>query len=406
MSSPLPMLKMSSMTVQRLLDRTAKPEIGFALFLVAAVAVSLVEYLKGAKPSYGENYFHYNNYVIFKTSLFNLIDQINLYAPHPDQYFDLYKYSPSFPLLMAVMARLPDWLGLTIWNALNTLPLFAAIMLLPGLSSRIRVTFCWLVAVDVMTSLHNAQSNGLMAALFILAFVLMERRRLVWAALCIVLMVYIKLFGLVALMLFALYPDKFKSALSVVGWTILIGIAPLLIVDAGYLIDQYQEWLRLLTTDHSENYGVSLLGLIESWTGFSPPKFLPLAAGAILLMAPLIKFSSYRSITFRLSLIASILIWVVIFNHKAESSTFIIASCGVALWYFAGARSMWHHILLVGSILLVTLSPTDFFPPCIRGEIIVPYKLKALPPVLIWSVIQYELWSGRRLRTAPSSQLS
>lgn len=375
----------------------AKPDTGFAIFVAAALIVSIVEYLKGIKPLYGANYFHYNNYIIFKSSLFNLLNQVNLYAPHPEQYFDLYKYSPSFPLLMAPMAWFPDWLGLTLWNAINTLPLFFAIMLLPNLSAGVRTTISWLVIVDVMTSLHNAQSNGIMAGLFILAFVLMERERLVWAALCIVLMIYIKLFGAVALLLFALYPGKLKSALAVVGWTIVIGLAPLLLVDPTYLAQQYSGWLKLLSADVSRSYGVSLLGLIQSWTGISPPKLWPLIAGAVVLILPVVRFNQFKSFAFRLMLLASVLIWVVIFNHKAESSTFVIASCGVALWYFADRRSLFHHILLVASLLLVTFSPTDLFPPFIRGHIIVPLKLKALPPVVIWLALQYELLRGRRI---------
>ena len=96
-------------------------------------------------------------------------------------------------------------------------------------------------------------------------------------------------------------------------------------------------------------------------------------------------------------LLASVLIWVVIFNHKAESNTFVLASCGVALWYFAADRSKFHHILLIASILLVTLSPTDLFPRYIRGELIVPYKLKALPPILVWLALQWELLRGKRI---------
>ena len=46
-------------------------------------------------------------------------------------------------------------------------------------------------------------------------------------------------------------------------------------------------------------------------------------------------------------LLASIMIWVVIFNHRAESPTFIIAITGVALWYYAQQQKPENYVLLV-----------------------------------------------------------
>ncbi|RME20836.1 MAG: hypothetical protein D6800_12755, partial [Candidatus Zixiibacteriota bacterium] len=71
------------------------------VYIAAAVGVSCIQYLKGAKPLYGEGYTHYNNYLIFKYSFLNLLAGKNLYVTHPEQYYDLFKYSPTFALLMA-----------------------------------------------------------------------------------------------------------------------------------------------------------------------------------------------------------------------------------------------------------------------------------------------------------------
>jgi len=43
----------------------------------------------------------------------------DLYAPYPNEYWDLYKYSPTFALLMAPLALLPTLAGLAGWNLLN-----------------------------------------------------------------------------------------------------------------------------------------------------------------------------------------------------------------------------------------------------------------------------------------------
>ena len=81
---------------------------------------------------------------------------------------------------------------------------------------------------------------------------------------------------------------------------------------------------------------------------------------------------------------ASILIWMVIFNHKAESPTFVIAVAGLAIWYIAQPATLVNKILIVFAFLLTVLSATDIFPAAIRKNYVIPYDLKALPCVFIW----------------------
>ena len=94
---------------------------------------------------------------------------------------------------------------------------------------------------------------------------------------------------------------------------------------------------------------------------------------------------------FRYLLICSILLWIVIFNHKAESPTFIIAMTGVALWFVKSKKSSLNIILFVSAVLLTSLSPTDLFPKYLKEEFVVPYTLKAFPCILIWLKITYDM---------------
>ncbi|MBK7855412.1 MAG: DUF2029 domain-containing protein [Bacteroidetes bacterium] len=76
-----------------------------------------------AKPaSLFLGYGHYNNYLIFKDSFQHFLQGLNLYANYPP--VDLFKYSPTFAVLMSPFAFLPDWLGLTLWNLLNAMLFF------------------------------------------------------------------------------------------------------------------------------------------------------------------------------------------------------------------------------------------------------------------------------------------
>jgi hypothetical protein len=82
---------------------------------------------------------------------------------------------------------------------------------------------------------------------------------------------------------------------------------------------------------------------------------------------------------------------MIIFNHKAESPTFVIALSGIAIWFFSQKKNYLNIILVVFAFILASLSPTDIFPAFLRKNIVIPYVLKAVPCILIWAKIIYEL---------------
>jgi hypothetical protein len=84
---------------------------------------------------------------------------------------------------------------------------------------------------------------------------------------------------------------------------------------------------------------------------------------------------------------------VVLFSTSSESSTYIIAFTGVAVWFVLQPRpyKAWPVFLLAFVLLLSSLSPTDLFPRSIRETWIIPYSLKALPCVLVWFTIAVQL---------------
>ena len=89
--------------------------------------------------------------------------------------------------------------------------------------------------------------------------------------------------------------------------------------------------------------------------------------------------------------LASILLWIVIFNHKAESPTFIIAMAGVALWFVTTRLTVFDKILFTLAIVFTVVSPTDVFPRFLRDHFVRPYSLKAFPCIVIWVKIIYDM---------------
>jgi hypothetical protein len=378
------------------IDFIFKPYSLTGILVVIILAISLQRYflpLKTFVPD-GVQYTQYNNYVIFKQSFHHLSHGKDLYSLYPGEHWDLYKYSPAFALLMAPLAFLPDLAGLTIWNLLNTLVLFFALSKLPFRNRNVFLGMMGFLLIEMLTATQNSQSNCLIAGFILLAFVLMEDNKPALASLLIVSTVFIKIFGIVALLIFLLYPQKLKSALWTALWTLLFLILPLLVISPVQLLEQYQSWFRLLVNDRSAWEGLSLAGVLDKWFDleFRNGSIL---TGAVLFLAPLIRVSEFRNYNFRLLFMASTLIWMVIFNFRAESATFVIAVAGVAIWYFFQDRNWVNTSLLILVLIFTVLSPTDLFPRQLRKELVIPYALKAVPCILVWIKIQVDLLTFR-----------
>jgi len=361
-----------------------KPAYLATVLLLVVIGVTAQCILLGDQAdAHGMYYAYYKNYLIFKHSFFHLLKNQNLYLLYTDFDLDYFKYSPSFAVLMAPMSVMPDFLGLLCWNLLNVFVLFFGIYQLPQIYNKQKFFVVAFVLIELITSLQNSQSNGLMAGLIVLAFAMCEKEKIAMATLCIVLSVFIKIFGLVGFALFLLYPNKIKAILYTIGWTILLILLPLLVNTPTQLYQQYQNWLVLLRDDYSVSQGISVGGILYTWFGISA-KQIVFVVGAVLFCLPLLRFRFYKETRFQLSLLASILIWMVIFNHKAESPTFVIAVAGLAIWYISQPATLVNKILIVFAFLLTVLSATDIFPAAIRKNYVIPYDLKALPCVLIW----------------------
>lgn len=333
----------------------------------------------------------YNNYLIFKHSFFHLFENLNLYIHHLEKHQDLFKYSPTFALLMGPFTVFPDTVGLLLWNLLNTFVLYFAIHRIPSLSPKAKVWIVLFVLFELITSLRNSQSNALIAGMLIYAFVFLEKNKTGTAILLIIGSAFIKIFGVVALLLVFLYPQKIRSAAYAVLWTTVLILLPVLFIPLPHLIQQYVNWGDLLQNDHSLSLGLSVMGWLQSWFNILGMAYKSeiVLVGAVLMCLPFLFVKRHAYYHFRLLALCSLLLWIVIFNHRAESPTFIIAAVGAAIWYFDKPANPFDTTLIVLTFILTVLSPTDLFPRYLRDNYVVPYVLKAVPCIFVWIRIWY-----------------
>lgn len=331
-----------------------------------------------------------NNYAIFYHTLDHLTNGTDLYAKYSGEYEDRNHYAPSFGALFSPIFLLPYSLGLFLWHFLFVGIWAYAIYRLP-LTHRQKVVFYWFAAHELFTAIANSQTNPLITALPIFTFLAFEKRQPVWAAFFLILGFNIKIYSLVGGALFLLYPQKGKFLLSMVGWGIATVLFPLLFTTPDKLLWQYQNWATELfnKSDGDMWINTSIHRLVHQIFSPTIPGSVIIGIGIVIFCSVFIQVQRYRDLTFRLMLLASVLIFQVIFNPIAESPAYIIAVSGVMIWWSVCPQTPYDRALLIACFVFTVLSPSDLFPKVLREEFVKPYVLKALPCVLIWFRLIY-----------------
>lgn len=161
--------------------------------------------------------FGSNNYSIFYYSLKHLIAGVSLYDVYPAQYSDHYHYAPTFAALFAPVFALPYSVGLFLWHFLFAGLWVLAVYKMP-MTHRQKVFFYWFGLQEMLTALTNSQTNPLIAAIPLFAFISFEKRQPLWAAFFIVVGFDIKIYSIVAGALFLLYPQKVRFLAYTLFW--------------------------------------------------------------------------------------------------------------------------------------------------------------------------------------------
>ncbi|GAB2697360.1 glycosyltransferase family 87 protein [Mucilaginibacter koreensis] len=343
-----------------------------------------------------------NNYLIYKYTFINLVSRINLYIPQPEHFADTNHYGPLFALVISPFTLLPDGVAAVLWVMVNTAFLYYVIQQLP-FSLPQRTIIILLCAHELMTASYNVQFNPSMAALIVWSYLLISKKQDFWAAFVIVLGTFIKLYGIVGLAFFFFSRQKGKFTLSVLFWGIALFLLPMLFSSPAFVIESYVDWYHSLTEKNMANatstmQDICVMGMIRRI--FSYPAFKD---AWVLLIAVLVFLSSYIRIkdfqnrSYQLLILASTLIFTVIFSTGSESPTYIIAFTGVAIWYQNLQRPVarFEVFLLVFALVLTSFSPSDLFPQYINKHYVKPYALKALPCFIIWLKIVYESWTRK-----------
>ncbi|MBI3794476.1 MAG: DUF2029 domain-containing protein [Nitrospinae bacterium] len=280
----------------------------------------------------------HNNYVAFDQGTHAILNGANPYpvdwktAEYPFQ--PRYLYSPTFGYFFVPFSTyaLGVHVGTYFWVMLNfavfIYGLWSVMSLLDEetglLKNRWLVIFLLLMFNEMQGSLTNLQSNGLITGLSLTATGLFFRGRWMWAAGLLSVAINFKLYP-VALALLLCLSFNLPFIFALAGFTSALFLFPALIMGAGANGAMLHNWLDMLSHEPMHKVYLGLEPTLLRYGAAAPPAlfsvFTLLNAGLLALASALI-FRTDKKLFVPL-MVPAVLCFIILFNKRAESQTFI-----------------------------------------------------------------------------------
>lgn len=383
------------------------------LYVVTGVVAGLVSHFAHASQ----------NLAVFRDASLALTRGEDLYVLRSADY---YKYSPTFALAFLPFAIVPWIVAAALWPALN----FGACAW--GMVRACRAVWTtetaaeqdararWLLALawpGIVLTTDGDQSNLLVAGacLGALAFLLEDRHAV--AAPLLAFAILVKLFPAALGVVWLADRRRTRAVASVAVATAGLALLPALVVGPAGLAMEYRSWWALIARDRGP-----AIATWSSWSvmhafdaiGLGVGAMSVQAAGTLLFLAGAAAFGATvlrapedapfrREASFRF--VAATFAYALLFNHRSESPTYVLASIAGAMFVVAQKEiRAWHVALL--ALVVVAASPIH---SAYRHRTIVGilsgkrlfHPLRIVPLFFLWIALELEiarpLWHGRGL---------
>ena len=168
---------------------------------------------------------------------------------------------------------------------------------------------------------------------------MIEKRREGWAALFIVIGTFVKIYGIVGLAFFFFVRRKGRFIGYMALWSAVALLLPLLFVSPEYLWSQYAAWAADIVQKNGENMfcaytNISLVGCVRKISG-SPAysDLLIIVPAMVLFLLSYLRVGQYKHLSYRLTMLASLRLFIVLFSSGSEHSGYVIAALGMGIWW-------------------------------------------------------------------------
>jgi hypothetical protein len=353
-----------------------------------------------------------NNFIIFKQSFYHLLHQNNLYILYENQYLDHYYYSPSFAAMVMPFSLLPVSIAVFLWGFFDAGLLFYAIRQLP-IHHKKQNLILLLSANEMMNAAANLQSNGIMAATIILSFVYLLQEKEAKSTLMLLLGFFIKLYSIIGLAFFFFSQHKKKYLIYFLIWLLVLLCIPLFFTSPAFLLQSYNDWITALSLKanfdvtvpmHQNMVDITFQGMIKRIFNLpSLSKWIIIIPSLLLFAAQYVQFKYFINPIYRLYILCSVLLFIVVFNTGSESPTYIIGVPAICLWYVMQEKTKWVNFILFFALFFSSFSYSDLFTPWLRNHIMIPYALKALGCFIVWVIIVVQILTRQFLNIKPLS---
>ncbi len=280
----------------------------------------------------------------------------NLYYHNdPPPYLDQFRYSPAIAVAFVPLSRMDERVGNVLWRLFNAGVLVGGLWwwlrtVLPG---KLTNSLKWLVVLLVvplsLSSLNNGQTNPLVIGFLLAATAALGEERWNLAALFVTLACALKLYPIaVGLLLVLVYPRQLSWRLALM--LLVAALLPFCFQRPAYVLDQYQQWYRLLGSDDRRDFPLDA-AYRDLWLLFRVGH-IPITANAYLaiqlaaaggcallcLAANWLRLSKTRQLTTALMLGCC---WMTLCGPATESSSFVQLAPALAWGLVAARRDNW-----------------------------------------------------------------
>ena len=333
-----------------------------------------------------------NTWNIYRSVFWHFIKHDDIYKPYPAEFGDQYQYSPSFPALFAPFASLPYYVGYFFWNNLSMLLIPFLIFKFKHFSTKQKAIICYIGLIEMLVCLQGTQANVMLANLILLSFLAFENKQQWLAAFALGAGIYIKVYPIVAVSLFFLYPDKLKFVFKFFVAMAVLGVLPLIIFSPAELLLMYKKWFVIMQEDPGVIPGsISLTGILQAYLNISDhSKLYVQLVGVVIFCLMYIRTNLFKEYYYRIYFLCSILIWVALFNHVSEITTYSIAICGVGFWFIHQKQTKAVKLTMLLFVLIATVLSIDPTPRFIT-RYIYEHSLKTIPFAIVWVCILYQM---------------
>ena len=278
---------------------------------------------------------------IFHTAGARWLHGENLYSGGTD-----YLYSPLVAALFSPLALMPFWLANIVWRLGVVAAYLAAVRAWlrndGGGTARIParnhpLVFLILLPLSI-GSINNAQANPLVVALVMFAVIATRSARWAFAALCIGIIAYLKIYPLAAgLLLCVIFPRKLSWRLGVA--LLALGVLSFILQKPAYVAEQYQNWVATRRVDE-RHYDVmnrprdlwTLLAACGIELNLRLYFVIQILGGGVIaalcFLGRLKNWSNDRLLTLIFTLVCC---WMLLLGPATESSTYILLAPAVSL---------------------------------------------------------------------------